>query len=278
MAERQEGSATIVDDLALRGTQFLIDRVANGLAIIGRVTLMVIEMFRVTGRRLPSLRLVLQQMDVVGVESLWLVIVVSLFTGAVAAVQAAYQFSNVVPLRYIGSVVLRSVVIELGPVLTALVVGGRVGASIAAELGTMKVTEQIDALRAMGINPIRFLVVPRVIAGIIMLPVITVYADAIAVFGGWLVSMLTIGVSTHTYVGALRQYFYLRDVASGLLKAMFFGGIISTMGCYAGFQTEGGASGVGRATTTAVVSLCVMVLVLDYLLANFLFRIIFAKQ
>jgi phospholipid/cholesterol/gamma-HCH transport system permease protein len=111
-----------------------------------------------------------------------------------------------------------------------------------------------------------------------MLPVITIYADAIAVFGGWLVSWLTLGVSSHTYVAALRQYFYLRDVGSGLLKAMFFGGIISTMGCYAGFQTEGGASGVGRATTTAVVSLCVMVLILDYVLANFLFRIIFAKQ
>jgi phospholipid/cholesterol/gamma-HCH transport system permease protein len=278
VAERpDEGTATIADP-ALRGTQFLIDQAGNALAIVGRVTLMVVEMFRVTARRLPSLRLILQQMDVVGVESLWLVIVVSLFTGAVAAVQAAYQFSNVVPLRYIGSVVLRSVVIELGPVLTALVVGGRVGASIAAELGTMKVTEQIDALRAMGINPIRFLVVPRVIAGIVMLPVITIYADAIAVFGGWLVSWLTLGVSSHTYIGALRQYFYLRDVASGLLKAMFFGGIISTMGCYAGFQTEGGASGVGRATTTAVVSLCVMVLILDYVLANFLFRMIFAKS
>jgi phospholipid/cholesterol/gamma-HCH transport system permease protein len=217
-------------------------------------------------------------MNAIGVGSLWLVVVVSLFTGAVAAVQANYQFTSVVPMRYLGSVILRSVIIELGPVLTALVIGGRVGASIAAELGTMKVTEQIDALSAMGINPVRFLVVPRVTAAIIMLPIITIYADAIAVFGGYVVSVTAIGVSTHTYVSALRDFFYLRDVISGLIKAFFFGGIIGTMGCYSGFRTEGGAEGVGRATTNAVVLSCVLVLILDYLLANFLFRIIFAKR
>src|SRR6266498_3769550 len=135
--------------------------------------------------RAPAVRLLLDQMDRIGVGSLGLVVIVSLFTGAVAAVQAAYQFSTVVPLKYIGSVILRSVIIELGPVLTALVVGGRVGASIAAELGTMKVTEQIDALGAMGINPVRYLVVPRVVAATIMLPVVIIYADAIAVFGGY---------------------------------------------------------------------------------------------
>src|SRR5690349_11764597 len=168
---------------------------------------------------LGSFRLLVQQCYAIGVGSLPLVFVVSLFTGAVAAVQAAYQFSNVVPLRYLGSVILRSVVIELGPVLTALIVGGRVGASIAAELGTMKVTEQIDAMSAMGINPVRYLVAPRVTASIIMLPVVVIYADAIAVFGGWLVANLTLGVSTHTYITAIRQYFYIKDLASGLLKS-----------------------------------------------------------
>ncbi len=265
------------DGLAIRGVALLGERVSDGLAEIGRVTLLGRDMVASMVRRLPGMRLLVEQMQAIGVDSLWLVIVVSLFTGGVAAVQAAYQFSNVVPLRYLGSVILRSVVIELGPVLTALVVGGRVGASIAAELGTMKVTEQIDALRAMGINPIRFLVLPRVLAATIMLPIVTIYADAIAVSGGMVVSVLSIGVSTHTYLAAVRDYFYLRDVLSGLVKAVFFGAIIGTMGCYSGFQTEGGAEGVGKATTSAVVSSCVLVLILDYLLANFLFRIIFAK-
>ena len=190
-------------------------------------------------------------MDAIGVGSLWLVIVVSLFTGAVAAVQAAYQFSTVVPLKYLARVILRSVIIELGPVLTALVVGGRVGASIAAELGTMKVTEQIDALRAMGINPVRYLVVPRVLAAIIMLPVLTIFADAIAIFGGYVVAVTSLGVQLADLpAGPASEFFHMKDLLSGLLKAVFFGNIIGMMGCYYGFQTEGGAEGVGRATTT----------------------------
>jgi phospholipid/cholesterol/gamma-HCH transport system permease protein len=233
------------------------------------------DMLRSSLGRGPHPRLVFDQMNTIGVGSLNLVIVVSLFTGGVAAVQAAYQFSTVVPLKYIGSVILRSVVIELGPVLTALVVGGRVGAAIAAELGSMKVTEQIDAMRAMGINPIRFLIVPRVLAATIMLPVITVFANAIAIFGGFLVAVASIGVSPATYVHGLKDFFYMRDLVSGLLKALVFGNIIATMGCYFGFATEGGAEGVGMATTRAVVSSCVLVLVTDYLLASVLFRIIF---
>jgi phospholipid/cholesterol/gamma-HCH transport system permease protein len=265
------------NDFAVRGISYLWEQIENGLAEVGRLWMMFYETVRVQVIRLPRFGLLLQQMHAIGVESLWLVIVVSLFTGAVAAVQAAYQFSNVVPLRYLGSVILRSVIIELGPVLTALVVGGRVGASIAAELGTMKVTEQIDAMSAMGINPVRYLIAPRVTAAMIMLPVIVVYSDAIAVFGGWVVATTSLHVSSHTYVTSIRQYFYMKDLASGLIKAFFFGGIIGLMGCYHGFRTEGGAEGVGRATTGAVVSSCVLVLVVDYLLANFLFQIVFAK-
>ena len=247
------------------------------LAHVGRITFMYRDMLRSSINKLPSFRLIVDQMNTVGVGSLGLVLVVSLFTGAVAAVQAAYQFSSVVPLKYIGSVILRSVIIELGPVLTALVVGGRVGASIAAELGSMKVTEQIDALRAMGVNPIRFLIVPRVIAATIMLPVITVFANAIAIFGGFLVSVYSVGVTPPTYISGLKDFFYMKDLMSGLLKAVVFGNIIGTMGCYFGFLTEGGAEGVGAATTQAVVASCVLVLISDYLLASVLFRIIFAE-
>ena len=265
------------DLLPLRGIHFVVRRTFDWVAEVGRVMMLLGDVARFLIPGLSSLRLLVAQMKAIGVGSMWLVVVVSLFTGAVAAVQAAYQFSNVVPLKYIGSVILRSVIIELGPVLTALVVGGRVGASIAAELGTMKVTEQVDALRAMAVNPVRYLVVPRVAAAIIMMPILTLYADAIAVFGGYVVSITSIGVSTHTYVGALKQYFYYKDLFSGLLKAVFFGGIIGTMGCYHGFATEGGAEGVGLATTRAVVASCVIVLISDYVLANVLFRFIFAS-
>src|SRR5215510_4657232 len=181
------------DFVLYRGIRLIGAKVMDGIAEVGRITIMVWDVAK-SSLRLPSLRLIVDQMERIGVGSLGLVIIVSLFTGAVAAVQAAYQFSAVVPLRYLGAVILRSVIIELGPVLTALVVGGRVGASIAAELGTMKVTEQIDALRAMGINPLRFLVLPRVVAAVVMLPVMVIFANAIAIFGGYVVAVTSIGV------------------------------------------------------------------------------------
>lgn len=264
-------------ELTLRGYEFLRQRVLDALADVGRIALLVFATFRNLGRGLRAGRLVVEQMHAIGVQSLMLVLIVSLFTGAVAAVQAAYQFANVVPLKYIGSVILRSVIIELGPVLTALIVGGRVGSSVAAELGTMRVTEQIDALEAMGVSPVRYLVVPRVVAAVVMLPVLTVISDAIAIAGGMLVAVASLGVSVHTYATSLQQYFFIKDLESGLIKSVFFGAIIAWMGCYHGFRTEGGAEGVGRATTRAVVASCVQVLIVDYVLANVLFRFVFAQ-
>jgi len=259
------------DILAVRGVRYMRRRVLDWIAEVGRITLLLGELLWLTPAGLRSFWLVIQQMSAIGVGSLWLVFVVSLFTGAVAAVQAAYQFSNVVPLKYLGAVILRSVIIELGPVLTALVVGGRVGASIAAELGTMKVTEQIDALRAMAINPVRYLVVPRVVAALVMLPVVTIFANAIAVFGGFIVAVTSIGVSAHTYETGLKQFFYMKDLWSGLFKSVIFGGIIGTMGCYYGFATEGGAEGVGIATTRAVVAGSLAILLADFFLTKILF-------
>ena len=263
--------------LPVRGVRYLRTRALDWVAEVGRVVLLLRDIGRFLAPGVRSFANVVQQMGAIGVGSLWLVVVVSMFTGAVAAVQAAYQFTAVVPMRYLGSVVLRSVIIELGPVLTGLVVGGRVGASIAAELGTMKVTEQIDALRAMAIHPVRYLVVPRVVAAIVMLPVMTILSDAIAVAGGYVVAITSIGISSHTYTQSLKDFFLLKDLMSGLIKSVFFGGIIGTMGCYYGFATEGGAEGVGMATTRAVVASCVLVLISDYVLANVLFRFVFAK-
>jgi len=260
-----------------RGFDYVWRRIFDWVADVGRIAMLVGDTFRSLIRGLRSFRLVVDQMHAIGVQSLALVLIVSLFTGAVAAVQAAYQFSTVVPMKYIGSVILRSVIIELGPVLTALIVGGRVGAAIAAELGTMRVTEQIDALEAMAINPVRYLVVPRVVASIVMLPILVMIANAVAVFGGYVVAVTSIGVTAHTYVRGLQDFFYVRDLWSGIIKAVVFGAIIGWMGCYHGFRTEGGAEGVGIATTRAVVSSCVLVLVSDYVLANVLFRFVFGK-
>ena len=260
------------------GADYAGDHLARWLGDVGRITFMWRDIVRSVSRKRPAYGLVVDQMGAIGVGSLGLVVVVSLFTGGVAAVQAAYQFSSVVPLKYIGAVILRSVIIELGPVLTALVVGGRVGAAIAAELGTMKVTEQIDAMRAMGVDPVRQLIVPRVIAATVMLPVITVFADAIAIFGGFVVSVLSIGLTPTAYANALKDFFYGKDLVSGLIKAVCFGNIIGTMGCYFGFATEGGAEGVGIGTTRAVVASCVLVLITDYVLSSVLFRVIFLES
>jgi phospholipid/cholesterol/gamma-HCH transport system permease protein len=264
-------------EFVLDGARFALRRLANMVVIVGRITLLYAEMIVSVPARFPWAQTI-DQMDRIGVGSLGLVFVVSLFTGGVAALQAAYQFSSVVPLKYIGAVILRSVIIELGPVLTALVLAGRVGAGITAELGTMKVTEQVDAMRAMGINPVRFLVAPRIIAGTLMLPIVTIFANMIAIFGGFMVAVGVVGVSSATYVNSLKDFFYVKDLISGLIKAVFFGNIIATMGCYFGFTTEGGAEGVGTATTRAVVSACVLILIVDYLLATVLFRVIFTES
>jgi phospholipid/cholesterol/gamma-HCH transport system permease protein len=254
----------------------------NAFTFVGRKTLLFFEnvgglaiLVKRTLLGLPSIftrsRLTTEQMLVMGVNSLPLVILVSIFTGAVTAVQAVYQISDYVPMRYIGTAVGKAVMIELAPVLTALVVAGRVGAAIAAELGTMKVTEQIDALETLALDPVEYLVVPRFVAGLIMLPVLTVFADAIAILGGLGVSTVSLHVSPHTFFNGLKSFFKMMDLTSGLLKAFVFGSIISIIGCYQGFKTTGGAEGVGRSATKAVVIASVLILISDYVVASILF-------
>jgi phospholipid/cholesterol/gamma-HCH transport system permease protein len=251
------------------------ERVLGTLEEIGRFFMLLWETILQFPAGIRSAPRLVDQMYQIGIGSLPLVILTSLFVGAVASVQAAYQFQNFVPMRYLGTVITRSVVIELGPVLTALVVGGRVGASISAELGTMKVTEQIDALETLAINPVRFLIVPRVAAAILMLPMLTVFSDIVAVFGGWMIARLSLDVSTSVFVEGVRLFFRARDVFGGLVKAFVFGAIISLAGCYYGMKTEGGAEGVGLATTKAVVASSVTILVADYFLAELILRVIF---
>jgi phospholipid/cholesterol/gamma-HCH transport system permease protein len=206
-----------------------------------------------------------------GVNSIPLVFLTSLFTGAVTSVQAAYQFTDLLSMRYLGSAVGKAVIIELGPVLTALVVTGRVGASIAAELGTMKVTEQIDALESMALNPTEYLVVPRFVSGLLMLPVLTIFADFIAILGGLAVAVSFLNVTSHTFLTSVKSFFEMTDLLAGLTKSFAFGAIISIIGCFQGFKTTGGAEGVGRSTTMAVVVASVLILITDYILASLIF-------
>jgi phospholipid/cholesterol/gamma-HCH transport system permease protein len=179
-------------------------------------------------------------------------------------------------MRFLGTVVAKSVVIELGPVLTALVVGARVGASIAAELGTMRVTEQIDALEMMAIDPVRYLAMPRFVAACIMLPMLTVFADVIAILGGWVVAMGTLDVTNKTFTDGLRTFFEAKDVYGGLIKAFVFGGIIAISGTVHGFSATGGAEGVGAAAMRAVVTSSVLILVADYILTTVIFQVLFS--
>ncbi len=238
---------------------------------MGGLALLVKNIFLGLPKAFTRFHLTTEQMLAMGVNSLPLVAIVSVFTGAVSAVQAVYQISDFVPMRYLGTAVGKAIMIELAPVLTALVVAGRVGAGIAAELGTMKVTEQIDALKTLAIDPVEYLVVPRFVAGLIMLPVLTIFADAIALAGGMGISAITLNVPPHVFLNSLKSFFKMMDLMSGLSKALVFGCIISIIGCYQGFKTRGGAEGVGRSATKAVVMASVLILIADYIVASILF-------
>jgi phospholipid/cholesterol/gamma-HCH transport system permease protein len=238
---------------------------------VGAVAILIKDIFLTLPKVFRSFHLTTEQMLTMGVNSLPLVLITSIFTGAVSSVQAAYQFSDYVPMRYLGTVVGKAVMIELGPVLTALVVAGRVGAGIAAELGTMRVTEQIDALETLGLNPTRYLIVPRFVSGIIMLPVLTIFSDFVALLGGLGVAVSFLDVSSNTFLNGVKVFFHLKDLFGGLFKAFVFGGIIAIIGCYQGFKTRGGAEGVGRSTTRAVVLSAVLILIFDYIIASILF-------
>ncbi len=205
----------------------------------------------------------LDQMNKIGVMSLPLVFLTSLFTGMVLALQSAYQLRLFTATQFTADLVALSVTRELGPVLTAMVVAGRVGASIAAELGTMKVTEQIDAMRSLAVDPVRYLVVPRFVAGFFMLFLLTIYADAIGMLGGYLISVFKLGISSQIYIKRTITALAVKDIVTGLIKAFFFGGIISMLGCYFGLKARNGAEGVGLSTMLAVVTILILIIASD---------------
>jgi phospholipid/cholesterol/gamma-HCH transport system permease protein len=238
---------------------------------IGRVSMLVYGIVASFPRIFRDRKLILNQMEHIGVGSIPLVIIIGFFTGAVSAWQAAYQFQGFISLSYLGSAVTKAIFIELGPVLTAIVLAGRIGASIAAELGTMKVTEQIDALESLAINPVRYLVMPRFLASIVMLPVLTIIANFIAIMGAFGVAYLFQDVSFQVFFNSAKRVFDIKDIIGGLVKAFFFGASISILGCHVGLNARGGAEGVGNATIRAFVLAASMTLILDYVLWTTIF-------
>ena len=216
-------------------------------------------------------REILKQMEVVGVRSLPVVVITAGFTGMVLALQSFTGFKRFNAESMVGSVVALSMTRELGPVLTGLMVSGRIGSAMAAELGTMRVTEQIDALYTLATNPVKYLIVPRFLASAIMLPILGIFADVIGILGGYLVSVHFLGANPILYARRTWSYLEFNDVWSGLIKSLFFGMIIAMSSCYQGFSAEGGAEGVGRATTKAVVLSSLMILISNYFITALLF-------
>jgi phospholipid/cholesterol/gamma-HCH transport system permease protein len=210
----------------------------------------------------------LRQMDEIGVKSVSITGITALFTGMVLALQTAYSLSAFGGKIFIGRVVSLSLVRELGPVLTALMVGGRVGSGITAELGSMTVTEQVDALRSMAVSPVRRLVVPRVLATVLMMPVLTALADVLGILGGLLIAVVELRMTAQDYLTSIWQQLQISDIMSGLGKTFFFGLEIAAIACYNGLNVEGGAASVGVATTRTVVIASICVLISDFFLTK----------
>ena len=206
----------------------------------------------------------------IGAGSLFIVLLIAGFAGAVTAFQAGYQWQTSLPVYVLGTLIVSTIVLELGPVLIGLVLAGRIGARYAAELGTMRVTEQIDALESLGRSPASHLIIPRVLAALIMLPVLTIFADVMAVLAGWWSVKQVLPVTDEDFTYGAQYFWRPFDGYYSLIKAFFFGGAIGLISCYMGFNTQQGAEGVGKSTTTAVVASSVMILILNTLLAKIL--------
>lgn len=238
---------------------------------LGGYLLLLGQIFRSLFGRWPRLRVLLQQMYHIGNASVPVVLATGLFTGMVLAVQTYSQFRRVEMENMVGAVVLVSMVKELGPVLTGLMLAGRVGAAMAAEIGTMKVTEQIDALKALATDPIRYLVLPRFVSCVLLMPVLTMMANFIGILGGYFVAVRGLGVDKFFYINNSLNWLVISDVVGGLIKSSCFGALICVVCCYRGFHTSAGAEGVGKATTQAVVTSCILILLSDFFLTLAMF-------
>jgi phospholipid/cholesterol/gamma-HCH transport system permease protein len=256
--------------IALRLPRFLGRLILGGLAHVGRLSLLVAELFRGLAEWRIWVPRTFTESANIGAGSLFIVLLIAGFAGAVTAFQAGYQWQTSLPVYVLGTLIVSTIVLELGPVLIGLVLAGRIGARYAAELGTMRVTEQIDALESLGRSPASHLIIPRVLAALIMLPVLTIFADFMAVLAGWWSVKQVLPVTDEDFTYGAQYFWRPFDGYYSLIKAFFFGGAIGLISCYMGFNTQQGAEGVGKSTTTAVVASSVMILILNTLLAKIL--------
>ena len=219
----------------------------------------------------PRIRHILAQMSHLGVDSLSIVSLTLLFTGVVLTLQTASQFIRFGAQSTVGAVIAIAIGRELGPVLVGVVCAGRVGSAITAEISTMKVTEQIDALRVMAVNPVDYLIVPRMLACMMVVPLLTVFGDLIGILGGWAVAVYYSGISSYLYINSIDRFCDVFDITGGMIKAVFFGNVIAVLGCYYGLHSPAGAEGVGKATTKTVVASIIVIFFLNALLTFLLF-------
>ncbi|MFN3196399.1 MAG: MlaE family ABC transporter permease [Chlorobiota bacterium] len=236
---------------------------------LGQITILMINIIKYLPRMIKDRTLLLQQMSIVGSDSLPLVVLIGSFTGAIAALQATNLFDkfNLIGIAtpFLGSSIATVVFTELTPVLTAIVIAGRVGGAMAAQLGTMKVTEQIDALEMMAIDRNRYLAMPRVMAALIMMPILAVFSNVVAILGGFILTAAKFDFSAFTFFDSIRVYFIAYDVFIGLFKSLVFGGVTALIGVHVGFTTTGGAEGVGKSTVRAFTMSAAIILILDAL-------------
>ncbi|MFV0340774.1 MAG: MlaE family ABC transporter permease [Parachlamydiaceae bacterium] len=248
----------------------LFDLLLNFFNALGAYTVFVLSVLSITLYKPPQLKLIRDQMYDIGVLSLPVVAITGLSTGMVLAAQSFFQLSDKGLASATGLMVAKSMLVELGPVLTAFMVTGRVGASMCAELGTMRVTEQIDALGSMGVNPQSYLVAPRFISGFTMMPLLTVFSCIMGILGGYIVAVYVYNMPPNVFLDPLPEHIKLFDFFSGIVKAFVFGIIIVTISCFKGMQTKGGAAGVGKSTTQSVVICYSFILIINFLLTLFL--------
>jgi len=238
---------------------------------IGAVTLFALQALALTFRAPFHWRLFLRHFIEIAYFSLPVVALTAIFTGMVLALQSFTGFARFNAEGAVANVVVISITRELGPVIGSLMVAGRIGAAFAAEIGTMRVTDQIDALTTLSTNPVQYLVTPRLLAGIAALPLLILVADVLGIMGGWLIGTAKLGFTSAAYLRATLDFLQMMDVVSGLVKAAAFGFVITLMGCWCGYNSRGGAEGVGAATTAAVVSSSILILALDYVLTEMFF-------
>ncbi len=237
---------------------------------LGRYCSLVWWMLRNAAAAKEQLKVFSYQMVQIGNDSIPITVFVATFVGMVTSVQSAHQLYDWIPRTVVGSLVIKSVLLELTPLLTALVLAGKVGATITAELGSMRVTEQVDALEALGFDSISYLITPRVLSGVVMFPILIVFGDLLAVLGGLFGAVTVAHIPAGAFIAGMKSSFVTWDAVFGLIKATFFGFTITSIACYQGYYVEGGSEGVGKATMRTVVFACLAVVLLDFLLAAIL--------